>query len=140
MIRRILTWFLWIFLIVAIGAVVYFVWTQVFAGNEDEVVGSSVKLACTEECADRAQCGTTIEAPERVVVLGGLDAPIVEPLKHDIFILVGAEVEVKDTRSETLEQVNGRQFDQTFSRVEWRDSIGGIMKTGWFANWCIENS
>ncbi len=56
--RRILTWFLWIFLIVAIGVVIYFVWTQVFAGNEHEAVGSSVKLECTKECADRGQCGT----------------------------------------------------------------------------------
>ncbi len=136
--RRIISWLLWILLIVAIAAVVYFVWTQFFGNGAEEAVGSTAVLACTNECAARGQCGTTVESPKVEVVLGGLDGPVVEPQQHDRFIPAGATVEIKETRSEKLEQINGRQFDETFSRVEWRNTIGDIQKTGWFANWCIQ--
>lgn len=137
--RRILTWLLWILLIVALAAVVYFVWTQFFGGGEEEeVVGTSVILVCSSACKEHGQCGTTVDAPQVEVVLGGLDAPAVEPNTHDRFIPAAATVEIKETRSEKLEQTNGRQYDQQFSRVEWRNSIGDIQKTGWFADWCIE--
>lgn len=136
--RRILTWFLWIFLIVVLAVVIYWVWTQFFGGDEDDAVGSVVTLECTSECAARGQCGTAVETPKVAVVLGGLDAPAVEPQYQNQFIPAGATVEIKDTRSEKLEQANGRQFDETFSRVEWRNSIGDIQKTGWFADWCVQ--
>ena len=136
--RRILTWLLWILLIVALGAVVYFVWTQLFGSDDEEVVGSSVILECTPACTEHGQCGTTEESPKVKVVLGGLDAPAVEPQTHDRFIPAGVTVEIKETRTEKLEQVNGRQYDQEFSRVEWRNTIGDIQKTGWFADWCIK--
>ena len=137
--RRILTWLLWILLIVAAAAVIYFLITRIFGGDDEEAVGSSVRLECTSACADHGQCGTSVESPKVEVVLGGLDAPIVEPQKHDRYIPSGAVVEVKETRTEKLEQLNGRQYDQTFSRVEWRNTIGDIQKTGWFADWCIQN-
>ena len=136
--RRILTWLLWILLIVAVGAVVYFVWTQFFGGGDEEIVGSSVILECTAACSEHGQCGTSEESPKVEVVLGGLDGPAVEPQTHDRFIPSGVTVEIKETRTERLEQVNGRQYDQAFSRVEWRNSIGDIQKTGWFADWCIK--
>ena len=136
--RRILTWLLWVFLFIVLAVVIYWVWTQFFAGDEEDVVGSVVKLECTSECAARGQCGTTVESPKVDVVLGGLDAPIVEPKQHDRYIPAGVTVEIKDTRSERLEQVNGRQFDQTFSRVEWRNTMGDVQKTGWFADWCVQ--
>lgn len=138
--RRILTWILWILLIVALAAVVYFVWTQFFGGGDDEeVVGTVVVLECNSECADRGQCGRTVGAPQVAVVLGGLDGPVVAPEQFDRFIVAGASVEVKETRSEKMEQANGKQFDQQFSRVEFRNSIGDIQKTGWFADWCIQH-
>ena len=137
--RRILTWILWALLVVALGAVVYFVWTQFFGGNEQEAVGSNVKLVCSADCRSYGQCGTTVELPGIEVVLGGLDAPIAAANEHNQFIPAGAIVEVRETRSEKLEQVNGRQFDLNFFRVEWRNSIGDIQKTGWFAEWCVEN-
>jgi hypothetical protein len=129
---------LWILLIVALAAVVYFVWTQFFAGDDEEVVGSAVILECTAACTEHGQCGMSEESPKVEVVLGGLDAPAVEPNTHDRFIPSGVTVEIKETRTERLEQVNGRQYDQDFSRVEWRNTIGDIQKTGWFANWCIK--
>jgi hypothetical protein len=135
--RRILTWILWILLIVALAAVVYFVWTQFFGGDDEEAVGTIVVLECSSECSERGQCGRTQDAPQVEVVLGGLDGPIVEPQQHDRFIVAGATVEIKETRSEKMEQANGRQFDQQFSRVEFRNTMGDIQKTGWFADWCI---
>lgn len=134
---RIITWFLWILLIVVFIAVGYFVWTQFFGGDDEEIVGSAVILECTAACSEHGQCGTTEESSKVEVVLGGLDGPVVEPQKHDRFIPSGVTVEIKETRTERLEQVNGRQYDQEFSRVEWRNSIGDIQKTGWFADWCI---
>ncbi len=136
--RRILTWALWILLIVALAAVIYFVWTQLIADGDEELVGTSVTLVCSAECKDRGQCGRTLESPQLEVVLGGLDGPAVEANTHDRFIPAGATVEIKETRTEKVEQINGRQFDEDFSRVEWRNNIGDIQKTGWFANWCIE--
>lgn len=138
--RRILTWLLWILLFLALAAAAYFVWTLIFGGDDEEVVGSSVRLECTSECSQHGQCGITVESPKVKVVLGGVDAPIVEPLQHDRFILAGVTVEVKETRTEKVEQLNGRQFDQQFSRVEWRNAMGDIQKTGWFADWCIQQS
>ena len=105
--------------------------------REAIIVGSAVILECTAACSEHGQCGTTEESPKVEVVLGGLDGPAVEPQKHDRFMPSGVTVEIKETRTERLEQVNGRQYDQEFSRVEWRNSIGDIQKTGWFADWCI---
>ena len=136
--RRILTWALWILLIAALAAVIYFVWTQLIADGDEELVGTTVKLVCSAECRDRGQCGRTLEAPQLEVVLGGLDGPAVDANTHDRFIPAGATVEIRETRTERVEQINGRQFDQSFSRVEWRNNIGDIQKTGWFADWCIE--
>lgn len=136
--RRVLTWMLWILLVVALGAVIYFVWTQFFRGSDEEAVGTSVTLVCSADCRDYGQCGTTVELPGVEVVLGGLDAPAVEAQTHDQFIPAGATVEIRETRSERLEQANERQFDENFHRVEWRNSIGDIQKTGWFADWCVK--
>lgn len=134
--RRVLTWLLWIILVVALAAVIYFVWTQFISGGNEEV-GTSVILECSTACRDYGQCGKTVGPPEVEVVLGGLDQPAVAPNTHNRFIPAGVTVEVKETRTERLEQANGRQFDQQFSRVEWRNSIGDIQKTGWFADWCV---
>ena len=136
--RRILTWALWILLVVALAAVIYFVWTQFFGGDDEDAVGSSVVLVCPNDCQDYGQCGTTVDSPQVQVVLGGLDAPAAEANTHDQFIPAGVTVEIRETRSERLEQANGRQFNQDFHRVEWRNSIGDVQKTGWFADWCVE--
>jgi len=136
--RRILTWILWIFLFVALAAVIYFVWTQFFGSDGEDTVGGSVILECNANCAERGQCGTTVESPKAEVVLGGIDGPVLDAHQHDRFIISGATVEVKETRTEKVEQVNGRQFDEKFSRVEFRNAIGDIQKTGWFADWCIK--
>ena len=122
-------------IVVGLLVVGYFFYTLLFPTEEELVVGSTAKLECTTECAERGQCGTLISE----VILGGIDAPIVEKDWHDRYIPAGAEVEIKEKRSEVLEEISSsRQFDQTFSRVEWRNPAGDIQKTGWIADWCIQ--
>ena len=121
-------------IIVGLLVVGTFFYTLFFPEEEELTVGSSAKLECTTECAERGQCGTLISK----VILGGIDAPIVEKDRHDRYIPAGAEVEIKDKRSEVLLPIDGgKQFDQSFSRVEWRNPAGDIQKTGWIADWCI---
>ncbi len=136
--RRILIVLAWILLFVVIAALVYFVWTRFINRETDISIGSTVTLECTSECQQHGQCGTSTESPKIDVILAGLDQPTVEPLKHDTFIPAGVKVTVRDSRSEKLQQTNERQFDQQFSRVEWRNSIGDIQRTGWIADWCIK--
>ncbi len=135
--RKILTWALWIILILILAAVVYFVWTRFFA-NDEEAAGGTVELVCNTECANRGQCGTTVNDPQVQVVLGGLDSPTVDPAMHDVFIISGAVVEVRETWTGEVEQANGRRFNETFSRVEFRNNFGDIAKRGWFPDWCIQ--
>jgi hypothetical protein len=140
----IVKWSVAFLVIVGFFVVAYFFWTQFFAGESDLIVGSSATLECTAECAERGQCGTTVNSPKIDVILGGIDFPIVAPEQHNRFLPVipeGTEVEIKETRSEVLEQIsNGRQFDQTFSRVEWRNPIEDVQKAGWVADWCIRTN
>lgn len=135
--RKILTWILWIILFLILAAVVYFVWTRFF-GADEESVGGTVVLECNSDCAARGQCGTTVNSPQAMVVLGGIDRPILEAGKHDRFIVSGATVEVKETWTGEVEQANGRVTNEKFSRVELRNNFGDIMKTGWFPDWCIK--
>ncbi len=72
------------------------------------------------------------------VVLGGKDSPIVEPKQHDVFFLSGTGVEIKGNMEATLKEENGREFQETFSRIEFVNPIGDIAETGWVAEWCIE--
>ena len=137
MLRKIFTWILWIVLFLIIAAVVYFVWTQ-FSGGGEESVGGTVVLDCSSECADRAQCGTTVNSPQAQVVLGGLDGPILAANTHDVFIISGTTVEVKETWTGEVQQANGRKFDEKFSRVELRNNFGDVQKTGWFPDWCVK--
>lgn len=136
--RKIFTWVLWIILILILAAVVYFVWTRFFVNNDEEAAGGTVELVCSSECANRGQCGTTVNDPQIQVVLGGLDSPIIDAGMQNVFIISGAVVEVKETWTGEVEQVNGRRFNEQFSRVEFRNSFGDIQKTGWFPDWCIQ--
>jgi hypothetical protein len=136
--RKILTWALWIFLILAVIAVAYFAWTRLIS-PPDEPAPEIVTLVCSNECAGRGQCGTAQGDGEKPVVLAGKDGPVVEPNQHDVFFISGSSVEVKDSMEVMLVEVEGGEnFPQTFSRVEWVNPMGDIVQTGWVAEWCIE--
>lgn len=135
--RRILTWALWLFLILAVIAVAYYAW-QYLAGDSEPPAGEQVILTCNTECADRGQCGTAQGEQEAPVVLGGTEGPVVEPKQHDVFFLAGTSVEIKQSMEATLIDTEGREFQHTFSRVEFVNPLGDIAATGWVAEWCIE--
>lgn len=134
--RRLLTWGLWIVLIAAVIGVGYAAWR--YLANDPPPTGEQVIVTCSTECAERGQCGTTMDERQLPVVLGGKDGPIVEPKQHDVFFLSGTAVEIKDNMEATLKAENGREFQETFSRIEFVNPIGDIAETGWVAEWCIE--
>lgn len=136
--RKLLTWGLWIILILAVIGVSYYAWTRLINPPEDPGP-ELVTLVCNKECAGRGQCGTAQGDDERPVVLGGKDGPIVAPKQHDVFFPSGSSVVVKSSMEATVvEGETGEPFQHTFSRVEWVNPMGDIAETGWVAEWCIE--
>lgn len=135
--RRLLTWALWLIVIAVVVAVGYFAW-QYFTGGTEEPVGETVTLTCSTECAERAQCGTTMGDVEAPVILGGKDGPVVAANQHDVFFPSGATVEIRENMEVELKDVDGREFTQNFSRVQFTNPIGDIVETGWIPEWCIE--
>lgn len=135
--RRILTWALWIILILAVIGVAYYAWRYLSEDSEPPV-GEQVILVCGTVCSERGQCGTAQGEHEAPVVLGGKDGPVVEPEQHDVFFLAGTSVTIKQSMEATLIDSDGREFQHTFSRVEFVNPIGDIAETGWVAEWCIE--
>jgi hypothetical protein len=135
--RKLLTWGLWLILILAVIGVGYYAW-RYLAGGSQPPVPEPVIAVCSTECAERGQCGTTVESPEAPVVLGGLDGPVVEPQQHDVFFVAGSTVEIKAEVQVDLVDSDGREFKHKFSRVEFRNPTGDIVQTGWIPEWCIE--
>lgn len=135
--RRILTWALWITLILIVIGVGYYAW-QYLSDDSEPPAGEQVIMVCGTECSERGQCGTAQGEYDAPVVLGGKDGPVVEPRQHDVFFLAGTAVEIKDSMEATLVDTDGREFQQTFSRVEFVNPMGDIAETGWVAEWCIE--
>ena len=134
--RRIITWVIWIIVIAAIIGAAYFAW-QYFSGDESEEP-VPVTLVCSQECADRGQCGEAQSGNDAVVVLGGKDGPAVEANQHDVVFLAGSAATVRSSMEVTLLDSDGREFKETFSRVEALNPMGDIAETGWVADWCIE--
>ena len=104
--RRILTWALWIFLILAVIGVAYYAWRYLSEDSEPPV-GEQVILVCGTECSERGQCGTAQGEHEAPVVLGGKDSPVVEPEQHDVFFLAGTSVTIKQSMEATLINSDG---------------------------------
>lgn len=136
--RKILTWGLWIALILAVIGVAYWAWRNLI-NTPDEPAPEIVTLVCSRECAERGQCGTAQGDNQAPVVLGGKDGPIVEPKQHDVFFISESSVEVKGKMEVTLVEREGEvEIKHTFSRVEWVNPMGDVVETGWVAEWCIE--
>lgn len=102
------------------------------AGSDAPVAGTT--LACSQECADRGQCGTSTDRG-RVVLLGAAE-PSVSPDNFDLAVPEGSAVTVLETRSvEIQENQTGAQFPINFYRVLVHDRN----VEGWVAAWCILN-
>lgn len=134
--RKLLVWGLWILFAAIVAAGAFFAW-RTLRGQEAPAAGTAVILVCNQTCADRAQCGTTMQSPEVPVILAGSNAPAVEPDQHDLFFPNRAQAEVRETMTVTLEEGDGTRFDHPFSRVEYRNPLNDIV-SGWVPDWCIE--
>ena len=102
-------------------------------GGSDLPVAGTM-LTCSQECADRGQCGTSTDLG-RVVLLSS-DAPAVSPVDFELAVADGATVSVLETRSVDIqENESGFQFPINFYRVLVHDRN----VEGWVAAWCILN-
>lgn len=102
------------------------------AGSDAPVAGAS--LTCSQECADRGQCGDSADRG-RVVLLSS-DAPAVAAVDFELAIADNAAVNVLELRSvEVLESATGFQFPINFYRVH----VPERNVEGWVSAWCILN-
>lgn len=91
-------------------------------------------LTCSQECADRGQCGESTDRG-RVVLLSAAE-PAVSPAEFDLAVADGAAVSVLETRSVNIrESASGFEFPVNFYRVLVQDRN----VEGWVAGWCILN-
>lgn len=101
-------------------------------GSDLPLTGAS--LTCSQECADRGQCGTSTD--RGAVVLLSADQPAVSPVDFELAIADGAAVSVLETRSVNVqESSSGFEFPVNFYRVLALDRN----VEGWVAAWCILN-
>lgn len=89
-------------------------------------------LTCSQECADRGQCG---ESTDRgTVVLLSTAQPAVTAADHNLAVPEGTTVSIVETRPITVvENASGLEFPVNFHRV----SIPLRNVEGWVADWCI---
>lgn len=91
-------------------------------------------LTCSQECADRGQCGDSTDRGRVVLLSAG--QPAVSPLDLNLAIADGSSVTVLEMRSlNVLENASGFEFPVNFYRVLVHDRN----VEGWVAGWCILN-
>lgn len=91
-------------------------------------------LTCSQECADRGQCGESTDRGRVVLLSAG--QPAVSQLDHDLAIADGAGVTIMEMRSlNVMENATGFEFPVNFYRVLVHDRN----VEGWVAGWCILN-
>lgn len=134
--KKLLVWGLWVIAGLAIVGVAFYAYRN-FSGARAASAGTTVMLVCTEECAERAQCGTTVESPKVPVIMAGRAYPVVGRDQHDIYFPNQASAEIRETMAVTLEGTDGRRFDHPFSRIEYLDPTNNL-QSGWVPDWCIE--
>ena len=98
-------------------------------------VDEQVQITCTDECADRGQCGRLLD--ERRAVLANEGRPVVK--NHNRFFLDEALVVVREVSNRELIAARdgvpltdeALPFPHIFYRVE------GEGKNAWVSEWCI---
>jgi hypothetical protein len=87
-------------------------------------------LSCNDECADRGQCGKTVNG-NNPVILGHTDRPAVQD--HQITFPADTSLPILTTQDELVQVVaTGEQFYHTFFLIRRADE-----RVGWVAGWCI---
>lgn len=91
-------------------------------------------LTCSQECADRGQCGESTDRG-RVVLLSTIE-PGLSPEEFDLAVADGSAVSILESRPvEVRETASGFQFSVDFHRVLVQDRN----VEGWVAGWCVLN-
>ena len=103
-------------------------------GIGDVAPAGGTALTCSQECADRGQCG---ESTDRgTVVLLNLEQPAVMAAEHDLAVPAATAVNVVEERLVTvLETATGAEFQVPFYRV----FVPERNVEAWVAGWCVIN-
>lgn len=103
-------------------------------GVGDVAPAGGTALTCSQECADRAQCGESVD--RGTVVLLNLEQPAVLADEHDLAVPAATAVNVVEERLVTvLETATGSEFEVPFYRVFVPDRN----VEAWVAGWCVIN-
>ncbi|MFW6068793.1 MAG: hypothetical protein ACOC9E_04335 [Chloroflexota bacterium] len=101
---------------------------------ESELPVAGPTLTCSQECADRGQCGESADRGR--VVLLSTNEPGVSPTDFDLAVADGAAVSVLETRPVNVQETaSGFEFSVDFYRVLVQDRN----VEGWVAGWCVLN-
>lgn len=103
-------------------------------GGQQPAPAGATTLTCSQECADRGQCGESADRGQ--VVLLSADQPAVAATEHELAVAAGSSVNVVDARSVTVvEETSGLEFPINFYRV----FIPERNTEAWVAGWCVLN-
>ena len=103
------------------------------AGLTPNVAAGTAALACSQECADRGQCGPTEDRGPAVLL--NLEQPAVVAAEHDLAVPEGTTVEVREVQSRTVVDASGNGFPLNFYRV----FVQSRNVEAWVAEWCVIN-
>lgn len=98
-------------------------------GNEAEL-GGEASLICSQECAERRQCGTSTLDATAVVFVNGAGPTL---RNHSNTLPENSRVLITLVQPQNVIQTGGVQFSVPFYQFTSVDSP----LTGWVAGWCI---
>ena len=104
--------------------------TAVLGHTTTFAIDTTAVLTCSQECANRKQCGTANEQSD--VILAGRDRPQTGP--HDIFLPATQSVTIRNATTVSVQYLpSNEQASLTFYDVVLADGS----KSGWVAGWCV---
>jgi hypothetical protein len=99
-------------------------------GQPEAAAQQQGTLVCSEECAARGQCGTSVNDGSPVI-LGHPDQPAVQD--HQMTFQAEYTLPIIDTKDELLQVLTtGEQFTHRFFLLQRADG-----RAGWVAGWCL---
>lgn len=99
-------------------------------GETDAAQQQLGTLVCSEECAARGQCGTSVNG-NQPVILGHPDHPAVKD--HQMTFQAEYTLPIIGTKDELVQILaTGEQFTHTFFLLQRADE-----RVGWVAGWCL---
>jgi hypothetical protein len=101
-------------------------------GHEAPLAGDAV-LTCSQDCADRAQCGQSTDRGE--VVLLSPFGPVTQG--HTMAVPVDTTVQIIDRRQETAVAVLTNELATV---LFYRVTIPDRAEPGWVAGWCLSGT